>query len=151
MAVDSRFRKLFEPGRIGQLELKNRIVMPPMGTEMAAEDGYITERIRCYFEERARGGVGLIIAGVGSVDHPRGKCTSRQIGLSDDRFIPGLSTMTEAVHRHGAKMAIQLHHGGKLSIEDMIQGIAPLSSSEMSTAEREIAKDLTTEEIERLM
>jgi len=151
MAVDSRFRKLFEPGRIGQLELKNRIVMPPMGTEMAAEDGHITERIRCYFEERARGGVGLIIAGVGSVDHPRGKCTSRQIGLSDDRFIPGLSTLTEAVHRHGAKMAIQLHHGGKLSVEDMIQGISPLSSSEMSTAEREIAKDLTAEEIERLM
>jgi len=70
MSVDSRFKKLCQPSRIGQMELRNRMVMAPMGTNFAAEDGHATERTRNYYEERAKGGVGLIIVGVGPLVCP---------------------------------------------------------------------------------
>ena len=151
MSVDSRFKKLCQPSRIGQMELRNRIVMAPMGTNFAAEDGHVTERTRNYYEERAKGGVGLIIVGVGSVDHDTGRCMPRQIAVSDDEFVPGLTELTQAVHQHGAKIAIQLQHGGKLSTEDLAHGVAPLTPSRTQSAMEEVVTDLTMEEITMLM
>ncbi|MCK5642543.1 MAG: FAD-dependent oxidoreductase [Gammaproteobacteria bacterium] len=145
-----RFRKLFEPGHMGELELRNRIVMAPMGTNFAAEDGHVTQRLTAYYEERARGGVGLIIVGVGSVDHPRGNIIPRQVALSDDKFIPGLRRLVRAVNKHGAKIAIQLNHGGKLSRQDLAEGYAPVTPSPASTLMTEMLEGLTKDEIRRL-
>lgn len=150
MSPNCRFRKLFEPGHIGELELRNRIVMAPMGTNYATEDGYITDRIKDYYEERAKGGVGLIIVGVGSIDHPRGSIIPRQVGISNDKFIPGLRSLVQVVHKHGAKIAIQLNHGGKLSRQDLTQGHAPVTPSPASTLMTEIVEGLTKQEITRL-
>ncbi|MFC2022390.1 hypothetical protein ACFLTR_04200, partial [Chloroflexota bacterium] len=61
MSKKVRFEKLFSPGRIGTMEVKNRIVMSPMGTNYADAEGYVTERLKEHFEERAVGGAGLII------------------------------------------------------------------------------------------
>ena len=141
---------LFQPGHIGELELRNRIVMAPMGTNYAAEDGHITERIKDYYEERAKGGVGLIIVGVGAVDHPRGNIMPRQVAISDDKFIPGLCRLVQAVHQHGAKIAIQLNHGGKLSRQDLAEGYTPVTPSPTSTLMPEMVKGLTKQEITRL-
>ncbi len=150
MSPNCRFRKLFEPGHIAELELRNRIVMAPMGTNYATEDGYITDRIKNYYEERAKGGVGLIIVEVGSIDHPRGSIIPRQIGISNDKFIPGLRSLVQVVHKHGAKIAIQLNHGGKLSRQDLTQGHAPVTPSPASTLMTEMVEGLTKQEITRL-
>lgn len=106
--------KLFEPGRIGGMDLKNRLVLAPMGTYSADADGYITQTTIDFYEARARGGVGLIITQSTTIlPEARGPGMS---WLHDDRFIPGLSRLADAVHRHGAKIAIQLaHHGMALS------------------------------------
>ena len=151
MDVNPRFKKLFEPGRIGQMALKNRIVMAATGTSLEREDGFVDDRIKDYYEERAKGGVGLIVMGIGAIDHPGGKVLPGQLGLSDDKFIPGLTEMAEAIHRHGVKVAIQLQRGGKLSTEDMAAGVQPLSPSVLSVPMSEVMQDMATTEIPRLM
>ncbi|MDY0072338.1 MAG: NAD(P)/FAD-dependent oxidoreductase [Thauera sp.] len=116
------FDNLLRPGRIGKMEVKNRIVMAPMGSNYAEADGTCGERIQAYYEERARGGVGLITMGVGAIAFPHGTAEPYQVGLSDDKFIPGLKGITDRVHLHGAKIAIQLQHAGKTSVRDLVEG-----------------------------
>ncbi|MCK5653874.1 MAG: FAD-dependent oxidoreductase, partial [Dehalococcoidia bacterium] len=150
MDLNPRFEKLFEPGRIGKMELKNRIVQSAMGTSLEREDGFADDRIKDFYEERAKGGVGLIVMGIGAIDHPDGKVLPGQLGLSDDKFIPGLKEMAEAVHRHGAKLAIQLQRGGKIATEDMCHGRQPVSSSAGSIPMGDAMQDMGAVEIPRL-
>lgn len=116
------FEHLLSPGRIGPIELRNRIVMSAMGTNLAEASGHAGERMQRYYEERARGGAGLVIVGVGAVAHPVGTCIPRQVGISDDAFLPGLSALASRVHVHGAKAAIQLQHAGKVATQDVAAG-----------------------------
>lgn len=103
---------LLSPGRIGTMELKNRIAVTAMGVSLSEDDGTVGERIIAYHEEQAKGGAGLIISGVAGVAWPVGAVAMQQTAISDDRFIPQLKAMTDRVHAHGAKIAAQLHHGG---------------------------------------
>jgi len=146
-----RFNKLLEPGHIGQLELRNRIIMAPMGTNFATREGYVTERLKDYYEERAKGGVGLIIAGAISVDAPYGRNLDYQVAISDDKFIPGLSQFAEAVHHHGARIALQLMHAGRLAVTDMAEGIVPVAPSRTPVSTIELLKGLTREEYDRMV
>ena len=74
MGARAQFEHLLRPGRIGALELRNRIAMTPMGSNLALATGHLGERIIRYYEERARGGVGLVIVGVGAISYPAGTC-----------------------------------------------------------------------------
>src|SRR4030042_2098933 len=125
---NEQFPKLFHPGRIGNLEIKNRLVMPPMATNYALKDGTVTDRQIDYYEERAKGGAGLVIVEVSCVDSPVGKGLGKQIAIDDDRFIPGLSRLAEAIKHHGAKAAIQLHHAGRQTMA-RITGNQPVAPS----------------------
>jgi 2,4-dienoyl-CoA reductase-like NADH-dependent reductase (Old Yellow Enzyme family)/thioredoxin reductase len=116
------YSALLQPGRIGSLELRNRIVMAPMGSNFAESDGRCGERIQAYYEARAKGGAGLLIMGVCAVAYPNGTGEPFQVGVSSDEFIPGLAGVAERAHRHGAKIAMQLHHGGKNAAQDRAQG-----------------------------
>ena len=100
MNIEGKFKRLLEPGRIGQMEVRNRIVMPGMQTGLCPEDGYVTQNMKDYYDERARGGVGLIIVEITCVDYPRGKGFLYQIGVDDDKFIPGLLSAMKYVERH---------------------------------------------------
>jgi 2,4-dienoyl-CoA reductase-like NADH-dependent reductase (Old Yellow Enzyme family)/thioredoxin reductase len=151
MEADPRFIKLFQPGRIGSMELKNRVVEAAMGTSLEREDGFVDDRIKDFYEERAKGGVGLIVMGVGAIDHPDGKVLPGQLGLSDDKFIPGLKELADAIHRHDAKVAIQLQRGGKLATEDMAKGCQPKSSSCSALPVQEAMQDMASVEIPRMM
>ncbi|WP_176593637.1 FAD-dependent oxidoreductase [Sphingobium sp. EM0848] len=113
---------LFSPGQIGPLALRNRIAVTAMGASLAEVDGQCGPRIIAYHEEQAKGGVGLVITGVAGVAWPVGANQTNQIAISDDRFLPGLTALTEAVHRHGAKIAAQIHHGGLVAMQDMLAG-----------------------------
>ena len=120
--MSNPFYPLLQPGRIGTLELRNRIIMAPMGSNFAETDGTCGERIQAYYEARAKGGAGLLTMGVCSVAFPHGTGEPFQVGISRDDFIPGLAAVAERVHRHGAKIALQLHHGGKTAALDRAQG-----------------------------
>ena len=103
-----KYSHLFEPGSIGKLKIRNRLVLPPMATMFAEEDGSVSDMTMDYYEARARGGMGLIIV---EITAPGMQCTGpHQLSLGDDRFIPGWERLAEAVHRHGAKIAVQLQH-----------------------------------------
>ncbi|CAG9248840.1 Effector protein [Paraburkholderia unamae] len=116
------YAPLLEAGRIGTLELKNRLVMAPMGDNYSTPDGFCTERVQAYFEARARGGAGLLIMGACAVAYPAGASEPFQAGLSRDDFIPGLAALVERVHRHGSKIAAQLQHAGKTATRDLADG-----------------------------
>ena len=128
MHMAPELRRLFEPTRIGKMEIKNRIVMPPMGTNMGTPHGHVTEEIVCYYRERARGGVGLIIVETTCVDAPVGKTTAYQLAIDHDQFIPGLSRLAETIHQHGARAVLQLQHGGR-GTKSSITGFQPVAPS----------------------
>ena len=113
---------MLSPGKIGTMTLRNRIAVTAMGASLAEPDGQCGERIIRYHEEQAKGGAGLIITGVAGVAWPVGGNQINQIAVSDDKFLPGLINLANAVHGHGAKIAAQLHHGGLVAMEDMLAG-----------------------------
>ena len=113
---------LASPAFIGNLELKNRMIMAAMGSNFASEDGHVSEQLTAYYEERARGGVGLIILETSAITWPAGASMPNMIGFSKDEFIPTLQSLTQRVHQHGAKIAAQLNHSGKIAQEDVIAG-----------------------------
>ncbi len=109
------FPNLFQPIQIGRMMLKNRIVMPPMSTNLADPryPGLVSEKHKSYYGERARGGTAFIIiesTGVSPL------ASSRKFGLSlgADGPIAGFKELVELIHECGAKCAIQLGHGGRI-------------------------------------
>ena len=113
---------LLSPIRVGTLTLRNRIVMAPMGVEIVGDDGTVNDEVVRYYEERARGGAGLLITEVAAFAYPHGANSIHQLGVSEDRFIEPLRRLTDRVHEHGAKIAIQLVHHGKVSRVDVANG-----------------------------
>ncbi|WP_372809639.1 FAD-dependent oxidoreductase [Litorivivens sp.] len=116
------YNYLLQPGRIGTLTLKNRMFVTAMGVNLAEPDGHCGEQIRAFHEEHAKGGAALITLGVAGVAWPHGGNQPRQVAISDDRFIPGLKALADAVHKHDAKVVAQLHFGGLVGVEDMKAG-----------------------------
>jgi len=102
---------LFDPINIRGLSLKNRLVMPPMATGMATEYGEVTDRHIKHYTARAKGGVGLIIIEHTYVSED-GKLSRTQTGLYDDRLIPSLKRLVDAIRAEGTRVVIQLNHGG---------------------------------------
>jgi dimethylglycine catabolism A len=102
---------LFDPGRIGLVTVPNRIVLPSMTTRSADFDGHVTDATIAYFRARAEGGVGLVTIEMSSPEKV-GRHRYYELGMYDDRFLPGLARLAEAIHGAGAKASIQLGHGG---------------------------------------
>ncbi len=122
-------KKMFEPAFFGPLEVKNRLVMSPMGTRMASEIGGVTERQIAYYVERARGGVGLITTEVTCVDQPLGVSGPTNLTLHDNGYIGGHNELVEAVHAHGARIICQLMHAGRQTRTASIKGLQPVAPS----------------------
>lgn len=141
-----QFQKLFEPAWIGRMSLRNRLVMPPMATNYASEEGFVTQRMMDYYQERAKGGVGLVVVEFTCVDSPVGRATPRQLLIDDDKFIPELSRLAEAIRLHGAKAAIQLHHVGRQA-RSSVTGHQPVGPSPIPAPEGELPRELTPSEI----
>ncbi|MFZ2399014.1 MAG: FAD-dependent oxidoreductase [Smithella sp.] len=123
-----QFPHLFSSVTINGMTLKNRAVMPPMGTGYGNPDSTVSDRLVAYLSRRAQGGTGLIITEVCAVD-ARGKGFPNEIGIWSDAFIPGLARIPEALHHFGAKAALQLHHAGRETFEDAIGAIPEAPSA----------------------
>ncbi len=116
------YRHLLQPGRINGMELRNRIFMTPMGSNLADENGISGERLRAYYAERAKGGAAMIIMGSVSVGYPEGSSNWRQEAISKDEHIPGVRAIADSLHELGAKLCLQLHHAGLVAMNDMLDG-----------------------------
>ncbi len=109
-------------GRIGSLELRNRILMSPMGDNQATAEGYVTDQQIAYFEARARGGAALLLVGSVGVTAPDGLSSPRQSAIANDAMIEGWARLAQRVHTHGSKLALQLVHNGKNAVMDIVAG-----------------------------
>jgi 2,4-dienoyl-CoA reductase-like NADH-dependent reductase (Old Yellow Enzyme family)/thioredoxin reductase len=150
--MSEHYPSLFQPIEIKGLRLKNRLVVPPMGTGFAAEDGSVTERLINYHEARARGGFSLITLEVTAVDGKEGKGSGHQLSIFDDRFIPGFKKLVERVHNAGAKVGVQLYHPGRVTIPAYIGGLKPVGPSPVpDPIWRQETRELTVQDIELLV
>jgi len=142
-----RFKKLFQPIRIGSMEVRNRLVVPPMGTNYANNDGTISQQSIDYYTERAKGGFGLIIVEVTAVD-PTGKAIINEPGLWCDEQIEGYKKLADSIHAHGAKMCVQLHHAGRQTLSAIIGGQQPIAPSPIPCPFcQEVPHEMTTDEV----
>lgn len=144
--------KLFEPFQLKGVLLKNRIVMASMGTNLADPNGFVTDEMISYYVERAKGGAGLIITELATVDSPLGNGIQRQLSIDDDKFIPGLRKLAKQVQKNGTKIFIQLNHAGNRA-NPQITGIPfPVSASNVSSNRVKVTpRPLTLEEIANLV
>ena len=104
-------RKVFDETRIGSLHLQNRLIRSATWEGMCTEEGRPTAKLASYCAGLARGRVGLIITGYAFV-RPDGKQLPGQMGINDDSFKPEMTALTDAVHREGGKICLQLVHAG---------------------------------------
>ncbi|MFC1963978.1 FAD-dependent oxidoreductase [Chloroflexota bacterium] len=109
--MQKKFKNLFHSGKIGNLEIKNRLVMPPMVVCYATEQGFVSERQIDYYAERARGGVGMVVV---EASFPRVGGYPARICLSHDKYIPNLTKLSDVIHKGGAKAIIEINpHRGR--------------------------------------
>lgn len=143
-----KYKNLFTPFTVKQMTVKNRIVMTPMGTNYGGENGEFTDEHMEYYEQRAKGGTGLIIVENACIDYPLGSNGTTQIRINHDRFIPALFKLTEKLHRNGACAAIQINHAGASAVPGRIGGKTPVSASDIPSKKGgAIPRPLTKEEI----
>ena len=141
--------KLFQPIKVGQMALKNRIAMPAIH-HCYTPEGFVNERLIRYYEVRARGGAGLITVGGCSIDQ-LGQGPN-MIGLHDDQFIDGLKKLSGVIKSNGAATAAQLYQAGRYTHSMMIGGQQPLAPSAVaSRLTRETPREMTLEDIEKVI
>ncbi|MBQ6621775.1 MAG: acetoacetate decarboxylase family protein [Mogibacterium sp.] len=146
------YDKLFEKGKIGNVEIKNRLVMTPMGTNLAELDGTVGPAMLAYFEARAKGGCGLIMPEICRVNDKTGAGMFRQISATSDKFIPGLAKLASTVHKYGSKIFIQLHHPGREGVSSLIGGQPCVSASDrMCKVSMQETRPMTLDEIHELV
>lgn len=121
------YKMLLSPAKIGNIELKNRVVMAPMCMGFGQFNGKVTPVMEDYYVERAKGGVGLIITEITRVNDMTGASSFGQLALSHDYQIEPLKRMVDRVHSYGTKIMVELHHPGRQNLGLMI-GTVPLSA-----------------------
>ena len=126
--------------------------MPGMGTGFATPDGEVTERLIRYYEERAKGGTGLIITEFTTIDYEFGKGLMNQLRIDNDSFIPGFQRLANTIHKHDAKIFVQLHHAGRESSSALINGKQIVAPSPVTCAAiGEEPRELTTIEVKAII
>ena len=146
------YTQLFTPGRIANLELRNRIVMPAMGCSLAEVTGEPGPRMIKYYADRARGGAGLIITEITRVDDETGVGTPNQLSVTNTHVIGQISRLAETLHAYDTKLFIQLHHPGNQTPSRLIGGRQPVSASDVTCKViGEQPRALTTEEVEAMV
>ena len=140
---------MFQPGAIGSLQVRNRLVMPAMATNFASAHGEPTARQCAYYTARAHGGVGLIVVENASTDEPAGSNGTVQLRLDHDRYIPALSWLAQQIQEAGAAAAIQINHAGVVA-QPHRTGVPAVGPSAIGWTEGAVSPvALSLEEIEQ--
>ena len=149
--MKKEFKHIFEPFTVRRMTVKNRIMMTPMGTNYGEQNGEMSFLHINYYEQRAKGGTGLIMVENASVDSPEGSNGTTQLRIDHDNYIPRLFKLTETIHKHGTCIGIQLNHAGA-SAQSARTNMQPVSASDIPSKEGgEIPRPLEKEEILRIV
>lgn len=146
----SELDALLSPIAVRNLEIPNRVVLPPMGTGLCNRDGVVSEAQLAYMHRQASSGAGLLISEITAV-HPSGLVIAAQTGAYDDRFIPGLTRLAQVMRSSGGKAVMQLHHGGRESFYLLKKGKAIGPSPIPSLVYRQAPKEMTLEDIDEII
>ncbi len=144
------FVHLLSPGQIGPISLSNRVLLAAMDMNLC-DDGVIVEHDVEHYVARAAGGTAMIVTGACAVAYPQGATSRKEPGLSEDRFIPGLRMLADAVHEAGSLLCVQMTHHGKVARIDTASGRALLvPSTPRQSMDMSALKDNTGDELMRL-
>jgi 2,4-dienoyl-CoA reductase-like NADH-dependent reductase (Old Yellow Enzyme family) len=147
-----KYAVLFQPMKIGKMEIKNRLAVPPMGNGFAGTAGLVSQRHLRYFEARAEGGFGFIVTDMATIDRETGLRADNILCIHDESAIPGFERLAETVHRHGAKLAVQIVHSGRCVSPDLIGGRTPLAPSAIpDPMENVMPRPMTVPEIKGMV
>lgn len=148
--MNKKYPNIFSAFTLKNMTLKNRTVMMPMGTNYGEQSGEMSFLHIHYYEQRAKGGTGLITVENASVDFPLGSNGTTQLRIDHDNFIPRLFKLCETVHKHGSCISIQLNHAGASAVSSRTS-MQPVSASDIpSKAGGDIPRPLTIEEIKKI-
>ncbi len=162
MKVNARYDRLLEPGYIGSVRTRNRIVKTGAGLLMWHEDDiHMREEVLAYYESLARGGVGLLIVESPTVDYPVGARWKERYRIDDDKYIEGLRELVEVIHKHGCPTFMQMNHDGPWQVnipfvpEPLFKG-QPIAASQVTLKSEndfhnEVPRALTIPEIEEIV
>ena len=143
---------MFEPTKIGNIKLSNRLIMAPMGTRLCSESGAVTDIQIAYYAERAKGGVGAIITESTAVDSPLGLTGATSMRIHDNAYIGGHNELVERVKAYGCKIFCQLVHAGRQTKPASIQGMQPVAPSPIPCGFLKVVpRELKIEEIEEII
>ncbi len=147
------FEYLGSKGHIGNLEIKNRLVMTAMGVGIGDETGNATDEFIRFYADRAKGGAGLIVTEIVRVNEKHGRCERDQLALTSDEVIPSFRKLAEAGHQYDTKIFAQLQHPGRESNLALFDGLTELVSSSPvpSVTGPQPTRALETEEVESLV
>jgi 2,4-dienoyl-CoA reductase (NADPH2) len=159
--VNSRFARLLEPGRIGPVQTRNRLVKTGAGTFMWHQDETrMNAAILAYYESLARGGVGLLIVESPTIDYPLGARWPQRYRIDDDKYINGLSELVQVIHKYGCPTFMQMNHDGPwergiLGMPPFFEG-RPIAASAVTMKanndfHNEMPRVLTVPEIEAII
>lgn len=145
--MNNNYKNLLSPLTIKHMTIKNRVMMCPMGTNYGGQNGEMSFLHINYYEQRAKGGTGLLMVENASVYSPQGSNGTTQLRIDHDSYIPRLYKLCESVHKHGSCIGIQINHAGASAMSSRTN-MQPVSASNIpSKTGGEIPRPLTKDEI----
>ncbi|PAV38479.1 2,4-dienoyl-CoA reductase [Megasphaera sp. ASD88] len=146
--MKQNYPHVFEPLTVKRTTFKNRVVMPPMGSNLATLSGEVSEQMKKYYGLRARGGAAVITVENACIDYPLATNGTKQLRIDNNQFIPGLYELTEEIHKYEALASIQLNHAGASAYPERLNGLQAVSASSVpSKAGNPAPRPLTKREI----
>lgn len=141
---------LFSPIKVGNMDLSNRIVMPPLASSKSTSDGFVTDELIDYYEKRAKSGLGLII-----IEHAyileEGKASDNQLGINSDECIEGLSKLCDMIHSYGVACALQINHSGSLAKKEVTKKTPVGPYKILHPNGKELPEELSISDIESII
>lgn len=146
--MEQKYPHLFEPFTVKRTTFRNRVIMPPMGSNLATFTGEVSEQMKKYYGLRARGGAAVITVENACIDYPLATNGTKQLRIDKNQFIPGLYELAEEIHKYEALASIQLNHAGASAYPERLNGLQAVSSSSVPSKEGNPApRPLTKREI----
>ena len=153
--MNQKYPNLLSPGKIGKVELRNKVIMAAMGMSQS-DNGFVNKAVLNHYAARSRGGVGGIVVEVTCVDTPLGLNTRGMLVIDDDKYIPGMTELASVIHEGGAKAFLQISHTGRGARRSIIgeqpvgPSAVPMPYSFMMGLGNETPRELTVEEIKSI-
>jgi 2,4-dienoyl-CoA reductase-like NADH-dependent reductase (Old Yellow Enzyme family)/thioredoxin reductase len=140
------FNATFKQMKVRNVLIKNRMIIPPMGCNTCDLEGNMDQDTIDYYEARARGGYGLIIVEVTTIQK-HSKAVPNELTIHDDKYIPGFKKLVDVIHKYGCPAMLQLHHAGRQSHSSFL-GDTPVSSSSIPCPKyKDTPRELSTQEV----